>query len=95
MHLLDVDPITRYTAKQALQSKWIKSTDERELEKRNLRNSLDGISRESRRLKGMVKTVQWMNSAKKNLSSLTGGSSGAPNLSSLTANGAPDVSLLS
>ena len=81
MHLLDVDPITRHTAKKALESKWIKSMDEHELETHTLRNSLDGISRESHRLKGMVKTVQWMNSSKKNLSSLT-------------TTGAPDVSLL-
>ena len=82
MNLLDVDPITRYTAKKALESTWIKSVDEHELETHNLRNSSDGISRESVRLKGMVKTVQWKNS------------SATKNLSSLTANGAPDVSLL-
>lgn len=75
-HLLDVDPTTRYTATQALESDWFKSMDEELLAKHALANSLTGISEESHRLKGLVKTVQWLNKGssitdKKLLSSLT------------------------
>lgn len=73
-HLLDIDPTTRYTATQALESDWIKSIDEELLAKNALTNSLTGISKESHRLKGLVKSVQWLRSSttdKRLLSSLT------------------------
>eukprot|EP00571_Detonula_confervacea_P007545 CAMPEP_0172318108 /NCGR_PEP_ID=MMETSP1058-20130122/33867_1 /TAXON_ID=83371 /ORGANISM="Detonula confervacea, Strain CCMP 353" /LENGTH=732 /DNA_ID=CAMNT_0013032843 /DNA_START=242 /DNA_END=2440 /DNA_ORIENTATION=+ len=70
MRLLDVDPSTRCTATQALQSDWIKSMRESLLANKVLSNSLTGISKESNRLKTLVKSAQWLNKDKL-LSSLT------------------------
>jgi serine/threonine protein kinase len=58
MHLLDVDPFTRFTSTEALQSDWIMR--ESLLNKHNLANSLTGIVNESIRLKGVARSVQWM-----------------------------------
>eukprot|EP00581_Thalassiosira_minuscula_P012917 CAMPEP_0183719730 /NCGR_PEP_ID=MMETSP0737-20130205/12546_1 /TAXON_ID=385413 /ORGANISM="Thalassiosira miniscula, Strain CCMP1093" /LENGTH=712 /DNA_ID=CAMNT_0025949467 /DNA_START=136 /DNA_END=2274 /DNA_ORIENTATION=+ len=72
MHLLDVDPTTRYTAKEALKSKWIKSVEESLLEKNDLSNSLSGISKASIRMKSVARAVQWISKEeKKFMSSLT------------------------
>lgn len=75
MRLLEVDPSARYTATDALGSDWIKSMEESRLSTRDLATSLTGISKESNRLKGLVKSVQWINKAAKkdkfNMSSLT------------------------
>jgi len=68
--LLEVGPATRCTATQALDSPWIKSMRACELERNALSNSLSGISRESNRLKNVVRSVQWLNKDKL-LSSLT------------------------
>lgn len=70
MHLLDVDPSTRYTATQALDSSWIKSIEEAMMAKRKLRSTVSGISKQNNRLKTLVKSVQWMNKDK-HMSSLT------------------------
>lgn len=71
VHLLDVDPSQRYTATRALQSDWIKRTlVDTMLDRHNLANSLTGISKESTRLKGVVRSVQW-SCKSRNLSSLT------------------------
>lgn len=85
-HLLDVDPSSRYTATKALQSDWIRNMEESMLAEHNLRDSLDGISKESTRLKTLVKSVQWLNREKKhmrNLSSLTLSGTAAPDVASL------------
>jgi len=76
VHLLEVDPSTRYTATQALQSDWIKNVEESLLAKRSLAKSVSGIKGESSRLKTVAKTIQWLNRSKnsrplKNISSLT------------------------
>ena len=60
-HLLDVDPATRYSATQALQSKWIKRAKESGLEKNNLGDSLVRIANISTSLKGVVRAIQWTN----------------------------------
>lgn len=70
MHLLDVDPSTRYTSTLALHSDWINNMEQSTLFENNLANSLTGISKEATRLKGVVRSVQWCNKSK-NLSSLT------------------------
>lgn len=70
MHLLDVDPSTRYTSTQTLHSDWIKNTEQSTLFEHNLANSLAGISKEAARLKGVSRSVQWCNKSR-NLSSLT------------------------
>ncbi len=70
MHLLDVDPSTRYTSTRALHSDWIKKAEQSTLFENNLANSLTGISIEATRLKGVAKPVQWI-SKSRNLSSLT------------------------
>jgi len=57
--LLDVDPTTRYSATEALESDWITNMEEELLAQHDLRNSLGGISQESTRLKGMRRSVQW------------------------------------
>ena len=69
VHLLEVDPSTRYTATQALQLNWIKSVEEPILEKHDLANSLTGL-RKSNRLKNLARSVQWLNK-EKHMSSLT------------------------
>ena len=81
--LLEVDPLSRCTATKALQSDWIKKMEESELARHELRDSLGGISKESTRLKKMVKSVQWLTK-----------SHAKRHLSSLTADDAPDVNLL-
>jgi serine/threonine protein kinase len=70
MHLLDVDPSTRLSSTQALQSDWIRRES---LLNNNLANSLTGILNESFRLKGVVRSVQWVirSGDKKAVSSLT------------------------
>ncbi len=63
-HLLDVDPTTRYTATQALKSKWfelIVQEEDNVLEKNNLGDSLVKISRLSTSLKDAVRAIQWVN----------------------------------
>ncbi|KAL3764339.1 hypothetical protein ACHAW5_003475, partial [Stephanodiscus triporus] len=70
VHLLDVDPSTRYSSTRALQSDWIKRMVDTMLDRHNLANSLTGISKECSRLKGVVRSVQW-NCKNRNLSSLT------------------------
>ena len=55
MHLLDVDPSTRLSSTQALQSDWIRRES---LVNNNLANSLTGILNESFRLKGVVRSDQ-------------------------------------
>ena len=70
MHLLDVDPSARFTSSQALHSDWIKKMEQSTLDEHNLANSLTGILNEATRLKGVVRSVQWVNKGK-NLSSLT------------------------
>lgn len=69
-HLLEVDPSTRFSATEALSSEWIKSVEEAELARSDLSNSISRISRESTRLKSIVRSVQWLNKDKA-LSSLT------------------------
>eukprot|EP00579_Thalassiosira_antarctica_P001991 CAMPEP_0201866530 /NCGR_PEP_ID=MMETSP0902-20130614/1084_1 /ASSEMBLY_ACC=CAM_ASM_000551 /TAXON_ID=420261 /ORGANISM="Thalassiosira antarctica, Strain CCMP982" /LENGTH=748 /DNA_ID=CAMNT_0048391519 /DNA_START=56 /DNA_END=2302 /DNA_ORIENTATION=- len=69
VHLLEVDPSTRYTATQALQLDWIKSVEESILAEHDLANSLTGL-RKSNRLKNLARSVQWLNKEKL-LSSLT------------------------
>lgn len=69
-HLLEVDPSTRFSATEALSSDWIKSVEEAELARSDLSNSISRISRESTRLKSIVRSVQWLNKSKA-LSSLT------------------------
>lgn len=74
MNLLEVDPTSRFTASHALESDWIKSIERAEqaksLASHTLKNSLPGISKESNRLKNLVKSVQWLN-RDKHISSLT------------------------
>ena len=63
-HLLDVDPTTRYTATQALQSKWFELVVQDEgnvLEKNTLGDSMVKISSLSTSLKGAVRAIQWVN----------------------------------
>ena len=69
---MEVDPASRYTATKALDSPWIKSVDKSSLYEHDLANSLSGISKTSHKLKGLVKTVQWIQKDKKKfMSSLT------------------------
>lgn len=79
-HLLDVDPTTRYTSMQALKSDWIMR--EPLLMKHNLANSLTGIVKESTRLKGVVRSVQWMMRSEDHLDGKS-----EPLVSSLTVDG--------
>ncbi|KAL3815280.1 hypothetical protein ACHAXA_010091 [Cyclostephanos tholiformis] len=79
-HLLDVDPTTRYTSMQALKSDWI--IREPLLMKHNLANSLTGIVKESTRLKGVVRSVQWMMRSEDHLDGKS-----EPLVSSLTVDG--------
>lgn len=60
-HLLDVDPTSRYTATEALQSKWFERVKEPGLETTNLGDSLIKISKLSNSLKGTVRAIQWVN----------------------------------
>ena len=80
-HLLEVDPTSRYTATEALESKWIKSieVEKSDLEAHTLGNSVQSISKESIRLKSAVKAVQWLNRSKQISNSLA--------VSSLTVDG--------
>ncbi|KAL7432804.1 hypothetical protein ACHAXH_001871 [Discostella pseudostelligera] len=60
--LLDVDPTTRYTATQALNSKWLERAQESGvLEKNDLGDSLVKISKLNTSLKGTVRAIQWVN----------------------------------
>lgn len=79
-HLLEVDPSTRYTATQALESDWIKNIEQSRLSQHDLGSSLTAISKESTRLKSVVKAVQWINQASKKQNFT---------VSSLTVDGAP------
>jgi len=85
VHLLEVDPTTRYTATQALQLDWFKNVGESLLAKRNLAKSASGISKESSRLKSVAKSIQWLNRSK-NVSSLTVDGK-TKSISSLTVDG--------
>jgi serine/threonine protein kinase len=60
--LLDVDPTTRYTATQALNSKWLERAQESGvLEKNDLGDCLVKISKLNTSLKGTVRAIQWVN----------------------------------
>ncbi|KAL7552589.1 hypothetical protein ACHAWF_015831 [Thalassiosira exigua] len=59
--LLDVDPSTRLTATEALQSDWVKSVEDCPWSQNDLSASLPGIMKESLKLKTVVKSVQWIN----------------------------------
>jgi len=60
--LLDVDPTTRCTATQALNSKWLERAQESGvLEKNDLGDSLVKISKLNTSLKGAVRAIQWVN----------------------------------
>lgn len=67
--LLDVDPSTRLTATQALNSDWMSVVEEKSLVSNDLSSSSVGI----RRFSGVSnKTVQWMSKKNKlNLSNIT------------------------
>lgn len=69
--LLEVDPASRATASEALESEWIQGLDDDALIANELRGSLAGISNTRASIKGTVRQVQWINKAKKMCSSLT------------------------
>jgi serine/threonine protein kinase len=69
--LLDVDPASRATASDALESEWIQGLDDDALIEHELRGSLDGITETRASIKGSVRQVQWINKSKKMCSSLT------------------------
>lgn len=69
--LLEVDPASRVTAKDALESDWIQGLDDEALLEHELRGSLAGITETRESIKGNVRMVQWINKSKKMCSSLT------------------------
>ena len=58
---MDVDPTTRYTAMEALQSNWFERVKVPGLETINLGDSMIKISKLSTCLKGTVRAIQWVN----------------------------------
>jgi serine/threonine protein kinase len=69
--LLEVDPASRATAKDALDSDWVQSLDDDVLLEHELRGSIDGISNTRASIRGSVRVVQWIDKSKKMCSSLT------------------------
>lgn len=61
-NLLKVDPLQRYTAKQALQSKWLEK-DDKTLESKDLSKSRDVIRRSKRKFVNVAKTIISMKSS--------------------------------
>lgn len=57
-HLLVVDPLQRWTAKQALESSWLKKEDE--ALDTELTASLEAIKRAKRKFKNVAKTIMMM-----------------------------------
>jgi len=68
---LDVDPSSRATASDALESEWIQGLDDDALIEHELRGSLAGIIQTRASFQGIVRQVQWINKSKKMCSSLT------------------------
>ena len=62
-HLLVVDPLQRWTARQALESKWLKKED-KHLDK-ELTASLEAIKRSKRKFKNVAKTIIMMKRSSK------------------------------
>lgn len=58
-NLLVVDPLQRWTAKQALESAWLKK-DSKALEGKDLTKSLEAIKRSKRKFKNVAKTIIMM-----------------------------------
>ena len=54
-----MDPTTRYSASEALESDWIKSMEDEELARHSLANSLTSISKTAIARKSLVRSVQW------------------------------------
>ena len=84
--LLDVDPTTRYSASEALESDWIKDMEDEELARHSLTNSLTSISKTANARKSLVRSVQWK--------SCKGGTNFTDRISELTCD-VVDVSALS
>lgn len=54
-----MDPTTRCSASEALESDWIKGMGEEELARHSLTNSLTSISKQANARKSLVRSVQW------------------------------------
>ena len=81
-----MDPTTRYSASEALESDWIKDMGEEELARHSLTNSLTSISKTANARKSLVRSVQWK--------SCKGGTNFTDRISELTCD-VVDVSALS
>mmetsp|Transcript_28789 Transcript_28789/g.45341 ORF Transcript_28789/g.45341 Transcript_28789/m.45341 type:complete len:712 (+) Transcript_28789:186-2321(+) len=69
--LLEVDPASRATASDALESEWIQGLDDDALIENELRECLDGITETRASIKAVVRQVQWINKSKNVCSDLT------------------------
>mmetsp|Transcript_3121 Transcript_3121/g.4693 ORF Transcript_3121/g.4693 Transcript_3121/m.4693 type:complete len:717 (+) Transcript_3121:227-2377(+) len=69
--LLEVDPASRATATDALESGWIQALDDDALIENELRASLDGITETRASIKGVIRQVQWINKSQNICSDLT------------------------
>jgi len=69
--LLEVDPASRATASDAMESEWIQGLDDDALIENELRESLNGITETRASIRSSVRQVQWINKAKQVCSDLT------------------------